>query len=468
MSGYGVLTDGRRIAALAWPVFIGQVAVLAFGTIDTVLVSRFSALDLAALAVGNSAYVSIFVGLMGVVLGISPIVGQLFGAGKLREAGRQVHQSTWLALALSVAGCALLLFPAPFLLIAHATGELEAKVRSYLAYLAFALPPALLLTVFRGFNTAVSRPKVVMLLQVAALILKIPLSALFIFGASLELPWGTWRVAAHGAPGCAIATAIVMVAQLLAAWFVLRRDPFYGSFAIGHKLQSPDRASLCALLKLGIPMGLSIGIEVTGFTFMALFISRIGETPVAGHQIAVNLVSLMFMVPMALGSATGTLVAQRIGAADPQDARRLGWHGLQVAIVEAAVVGAFVYGCRHSLLHAYTRDEVIISAALPLLGWVMLFHIVDAAQTLAAFVLRAHRIAVAPMVIYAVAIWGVGLGGGYVVAFDLFGLTPPLLQGAQGFWSAATAGLSVAAVGLCGFLAWVLRHESGSSDDPHR
>lgn len=452
----GLTHDARRIAALAWPLFFGQLAVLAFNTVDTVMTARYSAVDLAALAVGGAVYITVFVGFMGVVLAVGPIAGQLFGAGQLREAGRQLHQAVWLALAMSALGCVILLFPEPFLALSHADDVVAEKVRGYLRALAFALPASLVFTAFRGFNTAVSRPKVVMALQFGALLLKVPLNAVFVFGAA----WGPLRIEAQGAAGCGVATAIVMSAQLLAAWVVLRRDPFYRGFGLQvARLAPPERASLAALLRLGVPMGLSIGIEVTGFTFMAFFISRLGATPVAGHQIAVNMVSIMFMMPLALANATATLVAQRIGADDPRDARRIGWHGLQLGIAVAALMGGAVYLARAPLLGAYTHDPVIIAAAMPLLAWVMLFHVADAGQTLAAFILRAYKQATVPVVIYATAIWGVGLGGGYVVAFDLVGLTPAALRGAQGFWSAATAGLTVAALGLCAFLLWMLNQQ---------
>ena len=458
MNSSGLLQSARAIAPLAWPVFIGQVSVLGFSTVDTVMVARYDALDLAALAIGGAAYITIFVGLMGVVLAIGPITGQLFGARRMHEAGRQLHQSVWLTLGLSVIGCAVLVFPDPLLAIAQAAPEVEAKVRGYLRALAFALPWALLFTAFRGFNVAVSRPKIVMTLQLGAFAAKVPLNALLVFGVSLPTPLGTLTLPAMGAPGCGVATAIVMGVQTLLAGWVLRRDAFYRLFGLGSGgLARPDRASLRELLRLGIPMGLAIGIEVSGFTFMAFFISRLGATPVAGHQIAVNMVSLMFMMPLALANASATLVAQRVGAGDLPGARRMGWHGLQLGMLIAAAMGAAVYLLREPLVHAYTRDAVIVAAAMPLLGWVMLFHVADAAQTMAAFTLRAYRIATVPLIIYALAIWGVGLGGGYVIAFDSFGISPPALQGAQGFWSAATAGLTVAALALSGFLAWVLR-----------
>ena len=452
----GLLHDGRRIAALAWPLFFGQLSVLAFSTVDTVMTARYAAVDLAALAVGGAVYITVFVGLMGVVLAVGPIAGQLFGAGRLHDAGRQLHQSIWLALGLSIAGCALLLWPEPFLALSHAEGDVAAKVRGYLAALAFALPSALLFTAFRGFNTAVSRPKIVMALQFGALVLKVPLNALLVFGADL----GPWHVPAFGAVGCGIATAIVMGCQVVVAWIVLRTDPFYRPFALRERaLSPPHRDSLAGLLRLGIPMGLSIGIEVTGFTFMALFIARLGATPVAGHQIAVNIVSVLFMMPLALANATSTLVAQCIGAADLREARRIGWHGLQLGVLIAAAMGGTVYLTREGLMHAYTHDEQIIAAAMPLLTWVMLFHVADAVQTVASFTLRAYKIAAVPVIIYAAALWGVGLGGGYTIAFDLTGLTPPALRGAPGFWAASTAGLTLAGVGRAGCLTWILRQQ---------
>jgi len=446
--------SARQIAPLAWPVFVGQVSVLAFGTIDTVLVARASAVDLAALAVGAAAYITVFIGFMGVLVALSPIVGQLHGAGRKADAGRQVHQAVWVAAGLSLLGSALLAFPAPFLVMAQAGPEVAGKVRGYLLALAFSLPASLLFTVYRGFNTAVSRPKAVMALQIGGLALKAPLSAALVFGVpAVGLP-------ALGVVGCGIATALAMWSQVLVAVWLLRRDPFYAPYALtGRGLDRPDLAALRTQLRLGLPMGAAILIEVTGFSSMALFISRLGTTPVAGHQIAVNLVSLMFMLPLALGNATSTLVAQRIGAGAVEAARRVGWHGLLIGLAVATVLGGAVALAREPVLRLYTQDAAIFAAALPLVAWVAVFHVADAAQTVAAFVLRAYKITAVPVLIYVAALWGVGIGGGYALAFDLTGTVPAALQGAPGFWVASTAGLVLAGVLLTAFLAWVLRQQ---------
>ena len=447
--------DALRIAELAWPVLVGQLAVLGFATVDTVLVGRHSATDLAAFAVGAASYVTVFIGLMGVVLAIGPIVGQLYGAKRLEEAGRLLHQCVWLALGLSVLGCLLLVFPAPFLALSRASPEVADKIRGYLLALAFALPASLLFTVYRGFNTAVSRPKAVMVLQLGGLALKIPLSSALVFGvAPLEIP-------ALGVTGCGISTLVAMWAQAIAAYLVLRNDRFYDRFALrGHGLHKPQRAPLLALLRLGVPMGLTILIEVTGFAFMAIFIARLGATPVAGHQIVVNLVSMMFMIPLALSNATTTLVAQSIGANRLLDARRLGLNGLQVTIAMAALTGALVYLWRESIVGLYTADAAVAAVALSLLRWVVLFHLCDALQTLAQFVLRAWRITVVSLIVFVVSMWGLGLGGGYLLAFDVWGIAPPQWHGPMGFWVAATAGLFSAGVVLTSFLLWMQRQRT--------
>ena len=452
----GSWTDSaRRIAALAWPVLIGQLSVLAFGTVDTLLMARYAAVDLAALAIGGSAYLTVFIGFMGVVLAISPIVGQLFGAGHHAQAGRQAHQAVWVVLGLSMLGSLLLAFPTPFLALSQATPEVAEKVRGYLLVLAFSLPASLMFTVYRGFNTAVSRPKAVMLIQVTGLALKVPLS--------IALVWGVpaLGLAPLGVQGCAIATGLAMWTQALIAWQVLRRDPFYAPFELhGRGLDAPDRKSLGAHLRLGLPMGASILIEVSGFSFMAIFIARLGTTPVAGHQIAVNLVTMMFMVPLAIASACTTLVSQRVGARDALGARRLAWHGLGLGCAVAAVLGGGVSLFDSAIVGLYTNDAAVAAAALPLIAWVALFHFADAAQTVAAFVLRAWRIALLPLAVYGLALWGIGLGGGFTLAFNLTGQTPAGLQGARGFWVTTTVGLIVAAVALCGYMAWVLRRMS--------
>ena len=197
------------------------------------MTARYSAVDLAILGLGASVYISIFVGLSGVLQALSPTIAQLYGAKKFDAIGAEVRQGMWLAIFLSIVGACLLSFPHALIAIAHAPPEMTDKVERYLQILSLALPATLGFRVYASLNTALSRPHNVMLLQIAGLGLKIPLNALFIFG-GLGLP-------AFGSPGCAIATAVSAWIIVLISWLILRKDSFFNQFHIlATELIDPD------------------------------------------------------------------------------------------------------------------------------------------------------------------------------------------------------------------------------------
>lgn len=446
------LQHSRRIASLAWPILIGQLAVIANGVVDTAMTSRFSATDLAALALGASIYVSVFVGLSGVLQALAPIVGQLYGAGRLKDIGEEVKQGVWLAAFLSLIGGTLLLFPQPFLTLARAPADLSDKVTTYLQTLVLAVPATLGFRIVSSLNQAMARPKIVMAIQVIALSLKIPLNALFIFG-GLGIP-------AMGGPGCAMATVITAWMMLGAGWMVLRNFPQFRPLGLfGTGFVRPRWAAQKALLLLGIPMGLSYLIEVTAFTFMAIFITRLGASALAGHQIIANFGTVLYMLPLSLASATGTLAAQAIGAGDLKKARGIGRAGILLSGTLSATLGLAVWVLRESIVHAYTPNQAIAAAALPLFVFIAFYQLFDAVQVTTAFVLRAYKVAIIPTVIYAFGLWGAGLGGGYLMGFDPFGWAPEAVRGAAGFWLGNSASLGMVAAGLLWYLHVVQRRE---------
>jgi multidrug resistance protein, MATE family len=435
----------RRIGALAWPLLIGQLAVIANGVLDTTMTSRYSSEDLAALAIGASVYVSIFVGLNGVLQALSPIIGQLHGARKTEAIGEEVRQGLWLAFFLTVIGCVLLLHPQFLLSIARTSGPMQEKVTHYLQVLALALPATMAFRVYASLNTALARPKMVMFLQVGGLFLKVPLNALFIFG-GLGLP-------AFGGPGCAMATATVSWMAALTGFSWLVFSPYYKQFRLFEVGITPPRwSALRTLLKLGIPMGLSYLIEVTAFTFMALFIARLGPLPVAGHQITANLGTVLYMLPLSIANATGTLVAQAIGAQRMEEARHVGLSGIALAAGLSTTLGVAVWLLRAPIIHAYTPDPRVFAAALPLFIFIGFYQLGDSVQVTTAFVLRAYHVAVVPTIMYAVSLWGLGLGGGYLLGLDPTGFAPAVLHGPAGFWLGNSVSLAVVAAGLLWYL----------------
>ena len=425
----------RAILRLAWPVYIAQIAIMANGVIDTVMAGHYGTVDLAAVGIGASVYVTLFVTLMGVLFALTPMVAQLHGAGRYAEIGEEVRQSAWLALGLAAISIVLVTHPGPLLALSELTPEVEARTRDYLAAMAWAAPATLLSRVFQGFSTAVSRPRAVMVLNLCALGLKVPLNWILIYG-KFGLP-------ELGAAGCAVATAVTAWITCVAAWWWCRAGRDYARYGVFARWSWPRAAAQWQLLALGVPIGAVFFVDVTAFTFMALFIARFGPVYSGAHQIAANLTALAFMLPLAIGNAGSVLVAQAIGAREPGHARATGSAAIALSLACGLVVGAAIYLAAEPIVRLYTADRDVQRLAVGLLAFVALYHVFDAVQAAAVQVLRGYKRAGAPMLIYGFALWGIALGGGYALGIVGFGVGAPMA--ASGFWLAALVGMALTA-----------------------
>ena len=446
----------RALLALTWPLLVSQLAVLGLAAIDTVMVGRLSATDLAAVAIGMSIYASVFIGMNGVLQALTPISGHHFGAHRWREIGLDLAQGHWLALAMAAIGMPALLFPEPWLRLAGVEHDVAVIARDYLVIIAIALPGSLLARSYIAVNAAVSRPQVAMAINLAMLAAKAPLNFLFIHGAG-PLP-------ELGGAGCALASAVLLWANAIANALVWRLDPFYARFRLrGARFIWPDWTRQKALLRLGLPSGASLLIEVTSFTFIAILLARLGAVTLGGHQIIANLVSLLFMLPLSLGIATSVLVAQCLGANAPQLARQVALRGWRIAVGAGVVAAILMWVARSPLIGVYTTDAAVRQLALSLITLAAIFHAFDAMQGAAGMILRGYKVAFLPMVIHGAALWGIGLAGGYWLAYHTtFG---PTHGGATAFWLAALVGLVVTGIGLTA-LANVVSREVARDADP--
>ncbi len=429
--------DIPALLKLAGPLLIGQLAVIAFGVLDTAMTARYSADDLAALAMASAIFISIYVGLTGVISALAPIAGQLFGAKRFDEIGEEVRQAIWLALGLTILGCFVLMNADYLLAISRVNPEIEGKARLYLNILALGLPASMGMRVLMALHNAVSRPAVITVVQLLGLGLKLPLNLLFIYGG--------FGIEGMGGPGCAVATVIISWFWLIITLCFVLLDRFYKPFEIFNQFSKPDWHRIWTLLKLGAPIGFSYLIEVTSFTFMSLFIARLGTTALAGHQIVANMGTVIYMVPLSLSIATMTLVSQSIGAGKQERAEEIGWSSVFFTTLVCISIGIGVWVFRLELLDLYNPPAAVKVFSVPLFLFIAFYQIFDALQVTAAFILRAYRIAFWPMLIYAGSLWGVGLGGGYLLGFNVFGNTPEFLQGANGFWAGNSVSLGLAA-----------------------
>ena len=434
----------HEIYRLAWPVLIAQLAVMAYAVIDTLMAGRYATDDLAAVGIGASIYFTVFVALMGVLLAVSPMVAQLFGAGRHEEIGEQVRQAMWLTLGLAVLSVFVFRYPEPLLALSEASPPVAAKVRSYLAIAAWGVPAGLAFRLFASYTTAVSRPRVMMLLNVMGLALKVPLNWVFVFG-NLGAP-------EMGAAGCALSTVLVNWFVCILSWLWCGLSPAYKSHATFTRWSWPRWADQRRLITLGLPIGLTFLVDVTAFTFMALFVARLGAVNSAAHQIAANVAAVMFMLPLAMGNAAGVLVGQAIGAREFVRARATGITGIAMAFGLAGLSGTVLVAVASDVAAFYSLDASVRTVAATLLALVAVYHVFDATQVVTVNVLRGYKRAVVPLLINVTGLWGVGLLGGYTlgltdtISLGALGIATPL--GVPGFWVAAIIGMFVSAAGI--------------------
>lgn len=437
------MSELKVVAQHAGTVLVGQLAVMAFGVADTVIAGHHSDTALAALSVGSALYVSVYVGLIGIVQALLPIWAEMRGAGRHAAVGPSLRQSLYLCALITAVGMAALLHPAPLLRWAQVPEAMRDDVQQYLAVLALAFAPALLFRVFSTFNQSLGKPLLVTWLQVGALAVKIPLSVWLVAGGGGMAPLGV--------VGCAWATLAVNYLLLLLAVILLRRPSLYGPFEIWRRMEKPDWRQIGSFARLGIPGGLAYMVEVTSFTLMALFIARLGIVASASHQIAASVAAVLYMVPLSIAIACSARVSFWLGAHRPDQARRVAVLGLRLAALAALTLAALLLGASQSLASWYSGNPAVIALASSLLLWVALYHLADAVQALCSFLLRCYRITLAPLVIYGVLLWGLGLLGGYRLAYEgAAGVAAT--QSPVSFWIASTLAIGLAAACLLGLL----------------
>ena len=430
----------------AWPVLVSSWASIVFGVMDTAMSGHAGAVDLQVMGLSIAIYLTVFIGLMGVIHALIPIIAQHYGAGRLADAGRAWGQGVWLALGLSVVGGAAMLFPGVWLSL---SGDLDPEVVNgvtwYMRALILALPASLLFRTIYSLGAAVSRPKPVMLLNLGAVLVKLLLNWVFIFG-KFGLP-------AMGAAGAGLSTAAVSWLSLGAGLYVMFRSPLFRR--LSPQLGKPSLRDQKELLRLGLPMGASYLIEICAFSVMALLAAREGTYVSGGHQIMANLAALCYMMPMSIGIAAAALTAQAIGAGKQQQARMAGLAGLSLVLSGAVLSCIILIAGKPWILKLYTDDPQVALVAAALMQLIPLFHLCDALQCINSYLLRAYKVAVVPMLLQIVALLGFGLAGGWALGYGpaAGGLQPALdwimpgaPSGIASMWLMASAGLALSAV----------------------
>lgn len=424
------------IANHAKVIVVGQLATMAYGVTDAVVAGRYSDEALATLAVASSIFISIYVSLMSVMQALMPIYSELHGAKKPRELGSAFRQSIYLAIALMIFGMAVMMQSGFFLALFGVPETLRPGAQQYLSILGWALIPAMAFRMFGALNQSLGAPRIVMQLQLALLAFKIPLTVWFVFGGA-GLP-------AMGVVGCAWASFAVNGLLLLAAFVALRKLDLYKPLAILTRFEAPDWQRLKTYAALGVPAGLASMVEVTSYALMGLLVARLGILATASHQIAASMAAVLFMLPLSLSIASSARVSYWMGAGNTAQAGALARAAVKLTVGVALAASSAMALLALPIANLYSSSPDVAKLGAGLLLFVALYHVADAWQTIGCFLLRCWRITVMPLVVYGFTLWGLGLGGGFMLAYQGFGGVAAWQQPAA-FWLMGFVALCLAA-----------------------
>ncbi|MFA6316279.1 MAG: MATE family efflux transporter [Elusimicrobiota bacterium] len=429
-------SEARPVFRLAAPIALLQTGMVFYGTATTLMVGRIGPEAIAGVGLGNSLYFMIFICAAGVLLGIDPLSSRAFGAGKPAECARILSHATLLAVAAALpVFIAVSAAPVVFRLIGVDPAVAETAT-TFLKALRWHVFPALLFTASRQYLQSMGITRTQLFGVIAGNLLNIVLGWGLIFGR-----FGLPAMGVRGAGWALVASNALMTAFLL----VRVRSEFLRS---GFRWQGFDRGLMASLLRIGLPAGAQLSLEVGAFSTGTLLMGRIGATATAAHQIALNLASITFMVPLGISHAASVLVGQGLGRGRPLASARSGWAALAMSGTFMALMSVLFLAIPGPLARLYTGDPAVLRLCVSLLAAAAAFQIFDGIQIVMTGSLRGLGETRIPMAANLLGHWVLGLPVGALLAFKLG-------VGALGIWIGFCLGLGSVAVAL--LMVWAVR-----------
>ena len=407
--------------------------------VDTIMVGHLPhpAITISAVALAQVLYNTLAFGIGGILFGLDTYLSQSHGAGKFDEANRWLLHGVLLAAILS----AVLMF------IVHAASYalfkmpvdpvIRDRAVTFLRVLNAGTPFLMLSLTLRRYLQAFNHVKAIALTAVTANVVNAALDWLFLF----PHQWGSFTMPGHGVVGAAISTAL---ARLYMALFFIAAIWFYDhkhSYGLRSMTREITAASLRQLALFGAPVGAQIFVEISIFGAVTYLIGTFGPLPLAGHEIALNIASITFMVPFAISAAASVRVGQAIGRQNAHEAAAAGWTAIGLGASFMLCASATLLAMPHTIARAFTADAGVIAAAVPLLLVAAAFQFFDGLQITATGALRGAGNTHTGLFVHLCGYWVIGMPVGILLGFHY-------KLGAVGLWSGLCTSLIFAGAAL--------------------
>lgn len=443
--------ESGALLRLSIPIIMMQLATQSMSFVDTTMAGRVSAEDLAAIALGTSLWVPASLLLRGIIMALTPVVAFHRGAQALDKIRIAFIQMLWLSVLVSAHISGYLLQGEAILLGLGVAPEIIPIASDYVTALAVGVPGIAFFYTLNGFCEGMNNTRAPMLISVIGLLVNIPVNYILIYG--------KFGMPALGAVGCGWATSFVywLMSALLLSYI---KSHHHYKTILHFKALKPIWQEVKQLLKLGLPIGLNIAVCGSIFAVIALLIGRIGAENVAAAQIALNISSMTYMIPMSLSFG----ITIRVGYALGEQKKDIASHRSLVGVITAGLLSLISVGFfllfPELIVRMYTSDPVVSTTAASLLVLTAIYQFSDALQTSANGALRGYKDTKTPMILAVLAYWGLALPLGMVL-----GLSDEIVpaMGEKGFWFGIITGLTVAAIAMLIRLVVVIRRYNQSA-----
>lgn len=439
------IKEARSLLVLALPVIAAQFSQTAMGVVDTIMAGDYSATDMAAVAVATSIWMPAILFGQGLLMALTPIVAQLNGSGRRGKIAHQVRQSVWLALFVSLLVMTVL-YNSHYIIesMHNVDPELASITVRFLRVIMWGAPAYLLFQVFRSQCDGLSKTKPSMIIGFIGLMVNIPINYVMIHG--------KFGMPELGGVGCAVATASVYWVMFIGLRLYVHTARSQKDINAQRGFELPQWSTLKRLIGLDLPVALALFFEVTLFAVVALLVSPLGVVPVAGHQIALNFSSLVFVFPLSLGVATSIRIGFSLGQKKVDDARVAAYTGLIMGLIISAITALLTVIFRHPIALLYNDTPAVVAMATQLMLLAAIYQCSDAVQVIGSGVLRGYKDTRSIFFITFTAYWIIGLPVGYTLA-----LTDAIVprMGPAGFWTGFIIGLTASAIMMMSRMRWL-------------
>ncbi|MEX1120930.1 MAG: MATE family efflux transporter, partial [Balneolales bacterium] len=410
---------------LGLPIVAAQLLHMSMSFVDTVMSGNYGTLDLAAVALGSSLFYPIYSLGGGILMALSPIISHLYGARQFDLIGKNVRQGVWLAFILSIPAILALRNLDVMLVFMEIAPETQAITKGYINAIAWGLPGAFGFMALRYFSESLGNSRPVMYVALNGLFFNI--------AGNYTLIYGKFGFPELGAVGTGWASAIVLWAMFASLFIYTYTKKNYQRFKVFQDLRLPDKKYIGEILKLGIPIGISSTMEVTMFALTALLMGSLGTLAVAGHQVAINISALTFMIPFGLSTAITVRVGHSLGRGSMPNARFAGFVGIGLSVLIMCCTALLMFTLPGPITSIYTNDADVQNIAISLIYMAAIFQISDGLQVSGYGALRGLKDTKIPMYVNLLAYWVIGLPLGYYL-----GIYKNI--GPEGLWIGLIAG----------------------------